>query len=196
MKHISQKGFSIYELMITLLIVGVLLTIGLPNLSDFTRNSRISGTANDLHSSFMLARSEAARSKSNVTICSSANSTAANANCDGSPFDSGWIIFVDLDGDIDRDAVNEPVLRSHPAIDASIDITTNAGAAYFSFAPTGLGRGDIAGVSLVTAVICDSRGNTVASGGSSAARFLVVTPIGRATVLRDVAQINAAGGCP
>ena len=76
-------------------------------------------------------------------------------------------------------------------------ITTNAGATYFGFAPTGLGRGDVGGnPSIQTAVICDGRGNVVAAGGNSAARFLVVTPIGRATVLRDVTQINAAGGCP
>jgi type IV fimbrial biogenesis protein FimT len=197
MKPTSQKGFSIYELMITLLIVGVLLTVGLPNLSDFTRNSRISSTANDLHSSFLLARSEAARAKSNVTICSSANSTAANANCDGGSFDAGWIIFVDLDGDINRNPANEPILRSHPAVDDAIDITTNAGAAYFSFAPTGLGRGDVIGApSIANAVICDDRGNVVASGGSSAARYLTVLPIGRATILRDVNLITAAGGCP
>ena len=197
MKPTSQKGFSIYELMITLLIVGVLLTIGLPNLSDFTRNSRISSTANDLHSSFLLARSEAARSKSNVTICTSANSTAANANCDGSPFDAGWIIFVDLDGDINRNPANEPVLRSHPAVDDAIDITTNAGAAYFSFAPSGLGRGNVIGAPAISnAVICDDRGNITAAGGSSAARYLTVLPIGRATILRDVDLITAAGGCP
>ena len=195
MNETSQKGFTIYELMITLLVAGVLLTIGLPNLSEFTRNSRISGTANDLHSSFLLARSEAARAKSNVTICSSANSMAANADCDGSPFDDGWIIFVDQDGDIVRDA-GEPVLRSHSTIPDGIDITTNGGASYFSFAATGLGRGDVAGAAMQTAVICDARGNTVAAGGSSAARYLVVTPIGRATILRDVGQINLAGGCP
>lgn len=192
-----QAGFSIYELMITLLIVGVILTIGVPNLSEFTQNSRISATANDLHSSFLLARSEAARAKAPVTICSSSNPTDANADCDGGAFDNGWIIFVDTDGNIARDAANEPVLRAHQPIPDAIDITTNAGASYFSFAPTGLGRGDVGGNPAVqTAVICDQRGNQVAAGGASSARYLVVTPIGRATVLRDVNQIQAAGGCP
>ena len=191
----SQNGFTIYELMITLLIAGVLLTIGIPNLGEFTRNSRISGIANDLHSSFLLARSEAARAKSNVTICTSADPQSANPSCDGVAFDRGWIIFVDLDGDIVRDPA-EPILRSLPAIPDGIDISTNGASTYFSFAATGLGRGDVAGPALQTAVICDQRGNQVAAGGSSSARFLVVTPIGRATILRDVNQINNAGGCP
>lgn len=191
-----QSGFTLYELLITMLVVGIVLTVGIPSFSDFTRSSRITGTANDLHASFHLGRSEAARSKSNVTICASANSMDAAASCGGT-FDDGWIIFVDLNGDIQRAGAGENVLRRHPPVPDAIDIVTNAGANYFGFAPTGLGRGDVGGVPAVqTARICDGRGNVVAAGGNSAARFLVVTPIGRANVLRDVAQIAAAGGCP
>ena len=197
MANRNQSGFTLYELLITIVIIGIVLTFGIPNFGVFTQNSRITSTANDLHSSFYLGRSEAARSKSNITICASANSMDAAAACGGT-FDDGWIIFVDLNGDIQRAGVNENVLRRHPPVDDAIDISTNAGANYFSFAPTGLGRGDVggAGTSVQTAVICDGRGNVVAAGGNSAARYLVVTPLGRATVLRDVAQITAAGGCP
>jgi type IV fimbrial biogenesis protein FimT len=196
MTNRNQSGFTLYELLITIVIIGIVLTFGIPNFGVFTQNSRIASTANDMHSSFYLGRSEAARSKSNITICASANSMDAAAACGGT-FDDGWIIFVDLNGDIQRAGINENVLRRHPPIDDAIDITTNAGANYFSFAPTGLGRGDIGGnPSVQTAVICDGRGNIRAAGGNSAARYLVVTPIGRATVLRDVDLITAAGGCP
>ena len=41
-------------------------------------------------------------------------------------------------------------------------------------------------------VICDQRGNIVGPGGSSAARLLVVTPLGRATIIRDVDLIDDA----
>lgn len=196
MSKANQSGFTIYELLITMLVIGIILSIGIPSFSEFTQNSRISGTANDLHSSFQLARSEAARSKSNITICASSNSMDAAAACGGT-FDDGWIIFTDLNGDLARGGMGENVLRAHPPIPNDIDIVTNGGANYFGFAPTGLGRGNVGGNPAVQTVrICDSRGNVVAAGGSSAARFMVVTPIGRATVLRDVAQIAAAGGCP
>jgi len=191
-----QNGFTLYELLITMLVIGIVLTVGIPGFGVFTQNSRITSTANDLHSSFFLARSEAARAKSNITICASNDSMGA-ATCTGGTFDGGWIIFVDLDGNIQRAGADENVLRRYPAIDDAIDITTNAGANYFSFAPTGLGRGDIGGQpSVQTAMICDGRGNIVAAGGNSAARYLIVTPIGRATVLRDVDQITTAGDCP
>ena len=191
-----QRGFTLYELLITMLVIGIVLSVGIPSFSDFTRNSRITSTANDLHSSFQLARSEAARSKAPVTICASAAPFGA-ALCDGASFNGGWIIFVDLNGDIQRAGAGETVLRAHPPVDVAINITTNAAADYFGFAPTGLGRGDVGGQpAMQTAVICDARGNAIAGGGMSAARFLMVTPIGRATVLRDVGQIAGAGGCP
>lgn len=193
----SQHGFTLYELLITVLVIGVILTLGVPNLQEFTANSRISATANDLHASFQLARSEAARARTNITICASSDSMTPNPSCNpGGAFDDGWIVFIDTDGDTLRGA-GENVIRAMPPIDSNIDITTNAGASYFSFAATGLGRGDVGGNPSVTAArICDGRGNITAAGGYSAARVLIVTPIGRATVIRDPIQITAQGDCP
>lgn len=191
-----EHGFTLYEVLITMLIVGIVLSIGIPNLSAFTANSRISTTANDLHSSFQVARSEAARAKTNITICASADSQDPTATCNGI-FDDGWIIFVDTDGDLQRTVGVENVLRRHPAIDPLIDININNNATYFSFAPTGLGRGNVLGnPAFQTAILCDDRGNVTAAGGRSAARYLVVTPIGRASVVSDVAIIASKGGCP
>jgi type IV fimbrial biogenesis protein FimT len=194
MQRDKQCGFTLYEVLITLLVIGVVLALGLPNLSDFTRNSRVTGTANDLHGSIMLGRSEAARSKENITICASDDPMGVAA-CDGASFEDGWILFLDLDGDIERDAgAGENVLKAFPPVHEDLNIFTSNAATFFSFAPSGLGRGDVDGnPSLVRAFICDARGNVVAAGGNSAARALVVTPVGRSTVLRDTAQITAMG---
>ena len=196
MKLKNQSGFTIYELMITMLIIGIILTIGIPNLSEFTQNSRLTSTSNDLHSSFQLARSEAARAKSNITICASVNSLDPAAACGGT-FNDGWIIFVDTNGDLVRDA-GENILRAHPPVADGVTVTTNGGSNYFSFAGTGLGRGDVGGnPSLSTAMICDDRGIDDAPGGRATARRMVATPIGRATIISDKAMILAAGGvCP
>jgi type IV fimbrial biogenesis protein FimT len=197
MKIRYQNGFTLYELLITMLIVGVVLGLGLPNLTAFTQNSRVTTTANDLHSSLYLARSEAARAKTNITICGSLTPMAANAQCDGT-FDDGWIIFVDSSAPAAvRDVVTENILKAFPPVDTALDIVTNGGATYFSFASTGLGRGNVNGIALSAARICDDRGNVVVVGANdSAARVLIITPIGRATVLRDKDQIDAQGGCP
>jgi type IV fimbrial biogenesis protein FimT len=196
MDRAKQSGFTVYELMITMLIIGVILTIGVPNLAEFTQNSRLTATSNDLHASFQLARSEAARAKTNITICASTNSLDPNAACGGT-FNDGWIIFVDANGDIVHDA-GEAILRALPPAPSGVTITTNNNANYFSFAGTGLGRGDVGGnPALATAMICDSRGIDDAPGGRATARRLVATPIGRATIISDKAMILGAGGtCP
>jgi type IV fimbrial biogenesis protein FimT len=192
-----QSGFTLYELLITLLVIGVIVTIGVPNMAEFTQNSRLTSTSNDLLASFQLARSEAARSKSTITICASNNSMNAAANCGGT-FNDGWIIFLDTDGDLNRAGAGENILRAHPAPPSGVIVTPDNGATYFSFAGTGLGRGDVGGQpSLSTVMICDDRGIDTAPGGRATARRLVATAIGRATIISDRAQILAAGGaCP
>jgi type IV fimbrial biogenesis protein FimT len=192
MRERGQKGFTLYELMITLLIVGVVLTIGMPNLTAFSQNSRITTTANDLHAAFQVGRSEAARAKANITICASDNSMTAAADCQGS-WEEGFIVFVDLNGDIARAGANETVLRAHPAVAEGVSLTIANNARYFSYAPTGLGRGNVGGAPAISQVIvCDDRGLVETSKDYSAGRLFVATPLGRATVMRDYTMVNNA----
>ena len=194
MKKRLQNGFTLYELMITLLVVGVILSLGIPNLSEFTANSRLTGAANDLHAAFQLARSEAARAKTNITICASANPYAAGADCGGT-WNDGFIVFLDDDGDLARAGATETVLRAHGPLDSEITLAVANNATYFSYASTGLGRGDVGGNPALTQVVmCDERGNVTAAGGNSAARLFVATPLGRATILRDKGLIGTALG--
>ena len=192
MKVPTQNGFTLYELLITLLIVGVVLTLGMPNLTAFTQNSRITSTANDLHAAFQVARSEAARSKSNITICASDNSMAAAADCQGT-WEDGFIVFIDLNGDLARAGGGESVLRAHPAVARGVSLTVANNSTFFSYASTGLGRGNVGGAPAISQIIvCDKRGLAETSKDFSAGRLFVATPLGRATVLRDYTMVNNA----
>lgn len=192
MKKRTQTGFTLYELMITVTIVGVVLTLGIPNLNEFSRNSRITTTANDLHAAFQVARSEAARSKSNITICASDNSMTALADCQGN-WEDGFIVFIDLNGDLARAGANETVLRAHPPMADGITLAVANDATYFSYASTGLGRGNVGGVPAISqAIVCDDRGVGEASKDFSFGRLFVATPLGRATVLRGYPQVGDA----
>lgn len=193
-----HMGFTLYELMITVAIIALILAFGVPNLREFTLNSRMTSTANDLQAAFMLARTEAARAKSSVTICASADPMGA-AQCDGS-WDQGYVVFVDENADVRRDT-DEPVLRTHPPAGSGVLIRVADDAAYFMYASNGLGQQAGDDTPLNQVVICDERGNVTAAGGNSAARLFVVTPLGRAAIVRDKEIIGKAleqmqAGCP
>ena len=192
MRNGREFGFTLYELLITLLIVGLVLMFGLPGLQGIAANSRITAAANDLHAAFQLARSEAVRAKTNITICASADPLGAGSDCDGS-WEQGYIVFLDDDGDLTRNGANETVLRSHGPIDSVLSLAVANDASYFSYASTGLGRGDLGGnPALSQVIICDERGTAEASQGFSAARLFVTTPQGRATIVRDLAPVQNA----
>ena len=190
----TQNGFTLYELLITMMIVGVVLTYGVPNMLQFNQNGRMTSTANDLHAAFHLARSESGRAKTNITICASANAMTAAANCGGgSTWDQGFIVFVDTDGDINRNGATETVLRAHGTIAEGVSLTVADNATYFSYSSTGLGRPNVGGNPAVSQVVmCDERGTVTAAGGRSAARLFVATPLGRATIFRDKTLIDNA----
>lgn len=197
MKKRTQQGFTLYELLITFLIVGVVLTLGIPNMAAFTKNSRMTATANDMLAAFQKARSESARAKAAITICASADPYGA-ALCDGT-WDQGYIIFADDDKDGTADATDgntlreadEHVLYAEGPVAEGVSMAFRDDARYFSFASSGLGRGDVGGVPAVSQVImCDERGNITAAGGNSAARLFVATPLGRATIVREQDRIQ------
>ena len=181
-----QAGFTLYELLITVLVIGVILSFAVPNMQGFAQNSRMSSTANDMLAAFHLARSESSRAKTNITICPSTN----GASCGGN-WEDGYIVFVDKDGDLTVDGGNETVLRRHGEIAEGVSMAVANGATYFSYASTGLGRPNVDGNTAVSQIVmCDERGNVVAAGGNSAARLFVVTPLGRATIIRDTEMIG------
>jgi len=188
----THSGFTLYELLITMVIVGVVLSYGIPNMLQFNQNGRMTSTANDLHAAFHLARSESSRAKTNITVCASANALAAGANCGGT-WDQGFIVFVDEDGDINRSGATETVLRAHGQIADGVSLAVAGNANYFSYSSTGLGRPNVGGNTAISQVVmCDERGNITAAGGSSAARLFVATPLGRATIFRDKTLIENA----
>jgi len=189
MNKTTEKGFTLYELMITVAIVGVVLAVGVPNMVAYSQNSRMTSTANDLHAAFHLARSEASRAKTFITICASANSMAGTPTCNGN-WDEGYIVFLDLDGSV-QTGVGESILFRQGALPEGVILKVINNAKYFSFAGTGLGRGQVgANPSLTQVVMCDDRGNITAAGGNSAARLFVATPLGRATIQRDKTMIQ------
>lgn len=64
----SVDGFSLTELMIVISIVGILATIALPSFKSLTEGQRVKNASFELFTILSLARSEAIKRNSNVTI--------------------------------------------------------------------------------------------------------------------------------
>lgn len=117
---------------------------------------------------------------------------AAAADCGGT-WDQGYIIFMDDNADQLRNAVGETILRAQPAAAEGITLAVENDATYFMYASSGLGRRDVAtNVPISRVMICDDRGTIETSQDFSAARLFVATPLGRATVIRDLTAVDAA----
>ena len=92
----SERGFSLLELMIGITILGVMSSFALPELSRLVRDQRVKTATSDVYASIIYARSEAIKRNQNVALCASTNGTA----CAGSTnWATGWIVFLDSDGD-------------------------------------------------------------------------------------------------
>lgn len=194
MNKTTQSGFTLYELMIAVAIVGVVLAIGVPNMRAYSQNSNMTATANDLHAALHMARSEAPRAKSNITVCASTDALAAATCSGGNDWDDGFIVFVDTDGNAVRDTstgTTETVLRVNGPAKDGVTLNVENNATYFMFGPSGQGRTVVGKTPLSRIALCDERGN-IQVGGKSAARVLVITPLGRATVVRDKGVIGTA----
>lgn len=186
-----QAAFTLYELLITVLIVGIVLSFGIANMSDFTRNGRMTSTVNDLQAAFHLARTEAVRAKTFITICASATAMADAPDC-GGDWSQGYIVFTDLNGDltVDPGAPGDAVLRRHGPVETGVRLTFENNAGYFRFAGSGQGSAVAGSFPVSRVTMCDERGNVPGAGGWSTARAFVVTPLGRGAIVKDENQIQ------
>ncbi len=89
-RPLRQRGVTLLELLVTLLIFGVVAAIALPNMRDFMQSNRITNQANTFIGALNLARGEAITRGVNVTVCASSDQTTC-----GSDWADGWIVVLD-----------------------------------------------------------------------------------------------------
>lgn len=195
----DARGFTLVELMIVLVIAGIVMTFGVPAMTDYIRNSRLTASVNDLVATVNFARSEAIKRRGVVVICTSLDPTEETPECeaDAPDWTDGWVVFVDADADAEVDA-GEAILQRQIALHESLFVRTDdVFEAYLAFDATGRSR-DVAGTSTAgNLVVCDVRGIEASMADLSTARAVNVSRTGRPLALRDQASIAALDiDCP
>ncbi len=162
----TAGGYSLYELIITIGMVALVMSLGVPSFGRMLADQRLKVEVDAIFHAVHLARKESVVRRRAVTLCPSPD----GQNCEpGFDWSYGWIMFVNLDRDAPaaRD-VDEPVLQQY-SVSSHNQVVANRGS--FSFRTTALRATN------GTFIFCDK-------ARRAAPRALVVSYTGRPRVSR------------
>lgn len=172
----TAAGVTLIELLVTLSILAILISVAIPALSSFVADSQKSSRVFDLVGALNLARSEAIKRGVNVSVCKTEHPDAEEASCQADAgWNQGWLVFVDnihvpdnqlgiLDGD-------DKIIKVYPAA-ANLPITTggnfSAGITYrYDGLAMGIKANGLSGTASDTFRLCsDNKALTVVSNRS------------------------------
>jgi type IV fimbrial biogenesis protein FimT len=178
-------GITIVELVVSLAVVSILVTSGVPAFSSFIQTNKISETAFDTLGTINLARAEAVKRRTRVVLCRSAAPTAATPACGGTSntWTTGWLVFASGDANNTYEAVTDTLLGRGVVDSSNVTVMTNSTSnnnlEYNSDGTTNEGGGT------ARFAICDKRGGAYG-------RQIDVPPHGRPKFTRgdSTAPIN------
>jgi len=125
----KQNAFTLIELIATLAIFLLIVTIGVPSLNNYSQSNRLITETNTLVGALNITRSEAVKRRTNVSMCKSSD----GATCDnGVTWNSGWIIFVNTDNDSPAQVdAGEEVIKVYGGAMGSNNLQASAALANF-----------------------------------------------------------------
>lgn len=129
-------GYTLIELMVVIIIIGVVSAIALPNFQAMTNGNRLTSGANEVVATLQIARLEAIRRNTRVVVCSSTDGTS----CSGANNWGRMIAFVDTDRDgvvdVGEEVVRDTTVPEPAVVNASGAVTSHR----ISFRPDGVAR--------------------------------------------------------
>lgn len=199
----NDAGFTLIELIVTVAVVAVLLTVGVPELRETINNNRLTANTNAFVAAMNLARSEAIKRNVRVTLCKSADGLCCSPNNSPSPgYEQGWIVFADPDNDGLRNPATcsadpppnpdpEPLIRAYEALATGVSLEGNGVVAvdYVSFVPAGVSRTAGGAPLAATMSLCKS-------GYETSQRLVVLSSGGRARTEKISSSDSRWRSCP
>jgi len=134
----GYKGFTLVEMMITLVVAAILIGLAVPSYFNMVQNNHIVATVNKLSASLNYARLEAIKRGEQVSVCSAA-SAALDSCGTAAQWGQGWVVFVD-ENDNNAIDVGDTLIRVNEQLPTGVTITT--GSAIVSYDGTGFLTGN------------------------------------------------------
>jgi type IV fimbrial biogenesis protein FimT len=114
----KTHGFTLVELLVTLAVAAILMTVGVPSMRDLIRNNQLTAATNMFVSSLNIARSEAIKQGRNANVCVSDTQNS----CNGTDWGLGWLVWLDSNKNGALDYPGE-VIRTVQPLASSIQFT-------------------------------------------------------------------------
>lgn len=193
-----QKGFTLLELMVTLVIGGILLSLAIPNLRTYVANTRITTTTNEMLATINVARTEAIKRGASVLLCKSSDvdpETPTNSSCDSnaqSHWHQGWLLYAAPSANTPTNfntgsgapTDTTPLILASDSVDSGITVISNAaGTGFLHFDQRGFLRNN----NMAVLAICDDR-------GEDAGRVIEISRLGR-TSIHATSTSNTSRSC-
>ncbi|MQM39534.1 hypothetical protein KBTX_03563 [wastewater metagenome] len=160
------RGFTLIELMLTVIVAAILLAIAVPSFRAFIQNNQLTTATNQFVTALNMARSEAVKRGRRVYITAAASSA-------GDEWGGGFRVWLDENGNGTYQSANDQELQVWAALDGGVTIDSTKDRSEFVFASDGVvDNGD-------TIEVCDGE------RAGEVGRKLDIDPTGRVSIIDD-----------
>lgn len=177
----ARRGFTLIELIAVLAIAAVMMSVALPDLRQMIRSQQLKAAVNDLFGAIELTRSQAIARGRKVEL--------AAAGGEAPDWRSGWVVFVDQDGDRQPGAGEEVIMRHGPlaegiAVDTAF--SSQQGAPYLAYNSMGRSCSDTSSLA--------ARWGTLSMAADRQTRRIKINMLGRARICDPARDGASCGG--
>jgi type IV fimbrial biogenesis protein FimT len=183
-----SHGFTLVEIMVTLTIAAILLTVAVPSFNAYQRNSELTSATNSILAAINSARGEAMKIGSKAIMVPAGSAT---------DWSTGWIIFVDkdagrnqtYDAGVDQVILRGDALPSYLTLAGDGSSTVSQNPAYLLFDPSGFPKDRTGGFSNSTLTL--ARNDLTGASLLEQTRRIVVSQTGRVRTCKPLSATDA-----
>ncbi|CEA02833.1 type IV pilus-like protein [Pseudomonas saudimassiliensis] len=147
------KGFTLIELMVTIAVAAILISIAIPSFRNMIIDYRLTTIASDLADAVSFARSEAIKRNRTITFCQT--NSASSSRCGGSGGWQHWLVVQNAASADADDVIRRGTVSTH---NSTVQVTSDLNNNRLTFSTDGLGRSGSALINDAKITICATSG--------------------------------------